>query len=136
MMNKISRKNERTLFTIVGIWQLVQGAFTIIYYSIVNRLDTTTSLFNFLSNSHDTALLMTIINIFGSLLIGLGIINIVVVKNYMKDSSLTKTGYWIMANSVFSYLVFDIISLVFGMSACVIYFAKNKSIKQLKVVTN
>lgn len=92
MMNKISRKNERTLFTIVGIWQLVQGAFTIIYYSIVNRLDTTTSLFNFLSNSHDTALLMTIINIFGSLLIGLGIINIVVVKNYMKDSSLTKTG--------------------------------------------
>lgn len=135
-MNKISRKNERTLFTIVGIWQLVQGAFTIIYYSIVNRLDTTTSLFNFLSNSHDTALLMTIINIFGSLLIGLGIINIVVVKNYMKDSSLTKTGYWIMANSVFSYLVFDIISLVFGMSACVIYFAKNKSIKQLKVVTN
>lgn len=129
-MKKISRKNERTLFRIVGIWQVIQGVFTILYYSIMNRMSTVSSLHHLLNSDYDTVLIMAIINIFGSLMIGLGIFNLVVSKNYMKDSSLTKTGYWILLNSIFSYLIFDIISLVFGMSALVIYFAKNKSIRQ------
>jgi len=133
-MKNISRKSERILFKIVGVWQILQGVFTLIYYSILNKASTTTTLYAFLNNEHDAVLVMTIINIFGSLLIGLGIVNLVVVKNYMKDTSLTKTGYWILINSFFSYFIFDIISLVFGMSALVIYFAKNKTIKQFMLV--
>jgi len=133
-MKNISRKSERILFKIVGVWQILQGVFTLIYYSILNKASTATTLYAFLNNEHDAVLVMTIINIFGSLLIGLGIVNLVVVKNYMKDTSLTKTGYWILINSFFSYFIFDIISLVFGMSALVIYFAKNKTIKQFMLV--
>lgn len=134
MMEKISRRNERILFRIVGVWQLLQGLFTLLYYSIFNRAGTSSTVYAFLNSQHDTVLVMTIINIFGSLLIGLGIINLVVVRNYMKDTSLTRTGYWIMINSIFSYIIFDMISLVFGMSALVIYFAKNKSIRQFLAV--
>ncbi|GAA0365285.1 hypothetical protein GCM10008932_16870 [Alkalibacterium iburiense] len=125
----MTRKTERLLMKTVGFWQICHGLFTIVYYSIINRNALTTQMYHQFGTANDIKALLIFINIFGTVMMGIGLFNLVAEKNYMKDNSINKIGIWLLVNAVFSYLIMDMISLVLGMSATVIYFAKNKSIR-------
>lgn len=125
----MTRKTERLLMKAVGFWQICHGLFTSVYYSIINRNALTTQMYYQFGTANDIKALLIFINIFGTVMMGIGLFNLVAEKNYMKDNSINKIGIWLLVNAVFSYLIMDMISLVLGMSATVIYFAKNKSIR-------
>lgn len=127
----MSRKIERNMLKIIGFWQIGHGVFTILYYSIINRTSLTTQFYNTFSTSHNITNIFIFINIFGTLMMGIGLFNLVVAKNYLKDNTINKISIWLLVNGIFSYLIMDFISLVLGMSTAIIYLAKNKSIKLL-----
>lgn len=67
---------------------------------------------------------------FGTLLIGLGLFNLIASQKYVKDDQvITSIGVVLLIQAFFSYMIFDVISLILGMSAAVILLAKNKSIR-------
>lgn len=130
----MSRKKERLLIRIMGIWQIVGGLLTIIFYGFYQQqLASGTPEGNLAQLTAITAQfgnVFVFICTFGTLLIGLGIANLVVSKRYVKDNEVNiKIGVFLVIQALFSYLILDIVSLVLGMSAGVILLAKNKGIK-------
>lgn len=130
----MSRKLERKLIYITGIWQILDGLITILFYGMYQR-----NQFSSLAGlSFEQAKgiesifgsIFMFISIFGTLLMGLGMINLVTARNYMKDHvSSAKVGIWLLVVGIFSYFIMDIVSLVLTMTAAVLYLAKNKSIR-------
>ena len=133
----MSRKMERRLVLIMGIWQIIDGLITIIFYGLGNQLN----LFGF-SSGNVTYLkqldatygnIFLFVSSFGVVLIGLGIVNILLSKKYIKDDQIHfKMGMYIMIQSLLSYFILDFISLILGMTAGVLLIAKNKSIRLKK----
>lgn len=127
----MSRKTERRLIKITGIWQIIHGIFTILYFSIFKNDETLISLSTVLDNQHDLQVVNRFIYLFGMVIVGMGIFNLVAERNYMKDNTISKISIWLIINGIVSYFAFDFISLALGMSAAVIYLAKNKAIRKL-----
>lgn len=130
----MSRNLERRLVYATGIWQIIDGLITILIFGTYQRqqfasvTDLPLEQLNALESIFGS--LYIFISLFGVLLIGLGLINLVTARNYMKDRSTSvKTGIWLIAVGIFSYFIMDIISLVLCMSAGILFLAKNKSIK-------
>lgn|SRR5699024_7134814 len=132
----INRKFERRIVYILGVWQIMDGLITILFYGIYqqNNLITNSGIpSEQIYASEDILSSMFIfITVFGLLLIGFGLINLVIAKNYIKDTIINnKIGIWLLILGVTSYFIMDILSVVLSISAGVIYLAKNKSIKTL-----
>lgn len=132
----ITRKFEKRMVFALGIWQIVDGLITILFYGmyqknrVMNNSDVSTEHLYVLENIFGSV--FNFITIFGLLLIGLGLINMVVAKNHIKNTTVNyKVGFWLLFVGLFSYFIMDILSMVLGLSAGVIYFAKNKSIQTL-----
>lgn len=122
----MSRKQERLLIKIMGIWQIIDGLFTIIYYGIFQRghglLGVSPAVY---PNGY-----MMVITGFGGLLMALGIINLLLSTRYIKDDQIYwKIGFFLLVQSILSYIVLDVISAVLGMTAGIILLAKNRSLK-------
>ncbi|KPG71339.1 hypothetical protein [Enterococcus sp. RIT-PI-f] len=131
------RKMEQRLVLIMGIWQIIDGLITIIFYGLGNQLN----LFGF--NSGNVTYLKQLdatygniflfVSSFGVVLIGLGLVNILLSKKYIKDDQIHfRMGMYIMIQSLLSYFILDFISLILGMTAGVLLIAKNKSIRLKK----
>jgi len=132
----INRKFERRIVYILGVWQIMDGLITILFYGIYqqNNLITNSGIpSEQIYASEDILSSMFIfITVFGLLLIGFGLLNLVIAKNYIKDTIINnKIGIWLLILGVTSYFIMDILSVVLSISAGVIYLAKNKSIKTL-----
>lgn len=131
----MSRKIERRLVTILGTWQIIDGLITIFYYGLykygwqVNNVSGVDQLSQTIYSN-----LFTVSNTFGILLIALGLSNLVLSSRYLKDNQIhLKIGIYLLVQVAFSYLVFDLISVVLGISAAVILLSKNKSIKKILI---
>ncbi|MDH6365730.1 hypothetical protein M2139_002758 [Enterococcus sp. PF1-24] len=121
----MKRAGERKLVTVMGIWQIIDGLLTIIYYGFYQH-----GIFNGGAGAGGIDKTFTLICSFGTLLLGLGIINLVIAKNYIKDNQvMKKMGGWFIAEGILSYFVMDIPSLVLAMATAVLMLAKNKSIR-------
>lgn len=130
----ITRTFERRLVYALGIWQIIDGLITILYYGVYQQSqmmsgeNLASEQIYVLENTFGSV--FNFINIFGLLLIGLGLINLVVAKNYVKDTIVNyKVGIWLVGVGLFSYFIMDILSVIISISAGVIYLAKNKSIQ-------
>lgn len=118
----MSRKHERILLKIMGIWQLLDGLYTTIFYGILPQA----GLGSMKLGSNYTGISF----ILGTLLLILGLANLLVSRRYLQDGQIyKKTGIFILAQALFSYFILDIISLIVGMVAGVILLSKNKSIR-------
>lgn len=124
----MSRKVERNLVAVMACWQMFHGLFTILYYSVFQRHAISTEVFHQFNGLISQGSIFVMINIFGTLMMGLGLFNLVMSKNYMKDGTVNKSGMWLIGMGLYSYFIMDVISLVLSMGAGVWYLAKNKSI--------
>lgn len=128
----MKRGIERKLVILLGIWQIIDGLITIFYYGLYKygyQLNTLSDKNEFTDTLQSS--LFTVTNTFGILLISLGLINLLISKRYLKDNQISrKIGVFLIIQSLFSYIIFDLISVIFGMSSAVIILAKNKSIKK------
>lgn len=130
----MSRKKERTLIKIMGIWQIIDGLITIMFYGIYQEFFAQNNSSSFSTQYHGMNALFgnafLFVCGFGILLIGLGLFNLIASQKYIKDDQvITSIGVVLLIQAFFSYMIFDVISLILGMSAAVILLAKNKSIR-------
>lgn len=130
----MSRKKERTLIKIMGIWQIIDGLITIMFYGIYQEFFAQNNMSSFSTQYHGMNALFgnafLFVCGFGTLLIGLGLFNLIASQKYIKeDQVITSIGVVLLIQAFFSYMIFDVISLILGMSAAVILLAKNKSIR-------
>lgn len=130
----MSRKKERTLIKIMGIWQIIDGLITIMFYGIYQEFFAQNNMSSFSTQYHGMNALFgnafLFVCGFGILLIGLGLFNLIASQKYIKDDQvITSIGVVLLIQAFFSYMIFDVISLILGMSAAVILLAKNKSIR-------
>ncbi|HIY57149.1 MAG TPA: hypothetical protein H9829_02945 [Candidatus Tetragenococcus pullicola] len=122
----MSRKQEQLLITVMGIWQIIDGMLTIIYYGIFQRGNGMLGL----SPAVYPNGYMMVITGFGTLLITLGIINLLLSRRYIKDDQVYwKIGFFLLFESVLSFIVLDLISAVLGLTAAILLMAKNKALK-------
>lgn len=131
----MSRSVERKLIMIMGVWQIIEGLITIFYYGLYKygwNLGNQSSVDNISKAIHSN--LFTVTTTFGILLISLGLINFLISHRYLKDNQIhKKIGIYLIIQVVFSYIVFDLISVVLGVSAAVILLSKNKSVKKHQI---
>lgn len=129
----MKRGIERKLVLLLGIWQIIDGLITIFFYGLYKygyQLNTLSDKNEFTDTLQSS--LFTVTNTFGILLISLGLINLLISKRYLKDNQISKKiGIFLVIQSLFSYIIFDLISVILGISSAVIIFAKNKSIKKI-----
>lgn len=129
----MKRGIERKLVLLLGIWQIIDGLITIFFYGLYKygyQLNTLSDKNEFTDTLQSS--LFTVTNTFGILLISLGLINLLISKRYLKDNQISKKiGIFLVIQSFFSYIIFDLISVILGISSAVIIFAKNKSIKKI-----
>lgn len=133
------RKIERYLVNIVGVWQILDGLITIAIYGLYRR-----SQFAGIENlSFNQAKglesifgsVYMFINLFGVMLLAMGILNLVIARNYMKDNTIDKrVGAWLVFNGIFSYFIMDLVSVVLLLTGSLVYMAKNKAISMLDKV--
>lgn len=124
----MSRKKERVLIALMGIWQIIDGLLTIFVYGFYQqKLNQGTNAMSLVARESNAFMLICT---FGALLIGLGLANLVISKRYVKDNQVcVKLGIFLLIQALFSYFILDIISLVIGMVAGVVMLAKNKRIR-------
>lgn len=133
----MNRRLERNLVIIAGIWQIIDGLLTILVYGTLKKIEgayliENTSFAYMKAMESVVGSIYIFIGIFGSILIGLGLFNLVCAKKYIKDDQVhVKVAIWLLVCGVMSYFIMDIISVVLYMSAGMIMLAKNKSIKKL-----
>lgn len=130
----MERKRERQLIRIMGIWQILDGVLTIGIYGFYQQ-----QIFSGMVESNLAQLdaidalfgnVFLFVCTFGTLLIGLGLANLVISQRYVKDNQVNiKIGVYLLVQGLFSYLILDIISLALGMTAGIILLARNKGIK-------
>ncbi|WP_321383271.1 hypothetical protein [uncultured Enterococcus sp.] len=130
----MNRKRERQLIRILGIWQILDGLLTIVVYGFYQQ-----QVFSGVTAAGETQVnaiqavfgnVFMFVCTFGTLLIGLGLINLVISKRYIKDNQVNvKIGVYLILQGLLSYFILDIISLALAMSAGVILLARNKGIK-------
>lgn len=130
----MNRKLERRLVYFAGVWQIIDGVITILFYGSYIRKQA--SNIEGLSYEYAKGLdsifgsIYSFIGMFGVLLIGLGLLNLYFAKRHLKDSTLAyKVPFWLIGTGIFSYFIMDIPSLILCMSAGVIALSKNKSLK-------
>lgn len=128
---------ERRVVSLLGIWQLVDGVITIIFYGLFKRYQF--SQLSELSYQNAKALdslfgsTFIFISLFGTLLIGLGLFHLVLAKRYMKEDTTSKKWLvWLSVVSLFSLLVMDIISLILAVISLVLLVAKRQAIKKIR----
>lgn len=129
---------ERKLVIALGIWQILDGVITIIFYGLFKRHQFSQISDLTYQNAKELDSLFSstfiIISIFGTLLIGLGLFNLVVAKRYLKNQAVSlKWIMWLLTVAVFSLFVMDIVSLVLASSSVVSLFAKRSAIKKIKI---
>lgn len=131
----MNRKLERRMLVIMGIWQILDGLVTILYYGFYKLAPLTGKIGNQVADQASQSVnssMFTLTCTFGSLLIGLGILNLVVSKRYLKDQQQgKKVGFFILAQGLFSYFVLDLPSMILSFSIGVIYFAKKGALRRL-----
>ncbi|WP_265457894.1 hypothetical protein [Enterococcus sp. HY326] len=122
----MNRKIERRLVKITGIWQIIDGLITILVYGIYQQQVLTGGL----STIEHVGNMFFFICMFGTLLIGLGLFNLILSKRYMKDQETSKKiGCYLLVLGIFSYFIMDFVTMVLAMAAGVIFLARNKSIR-------
>lgn len=131
----MSRNLERKLIMILGTWQIIDGLITIFYYGLykygwkVSDLSSSSDVSEVIYSN-----LFTVTTTFGILLISLGLVNILISHKYLKDNQISqKIGIFLIIQVIFAYMIFDIISVVLGISAAIILLSKNKSIKKILI---
>lgn len=135
----MNRKLERNLVRIVGVWQIIDGLFTILLYGTLKKVEgaklVEDSAFAYMKAMESyVGSIYIFIGMFGALLIGLGLINLVCAKKYMIDDQVhVKVAVWLFVCGALSYIIMDIISLVLCMSAAILVLAKNKSIRKINM---
>lgn len=138
----MSRRLERNLVRIVGVWQIIDGLITILVYGTLKKvgganLIENTSFAYMKAMESIVGSIYIFIGIFGAALIGLGMFNLVCAKKYIKDDQVhVKVALWLLICGAFTYIIMDIVSVILCMSAGLIILAKNKSIKQLTIKRN
>ncbi|MBO0431204.1 hypothetical protein [Enterococcus sp. DIV0660C] len=130
----MERKRERQLIRIMGIWQILDGVLTIGIYGFYQQQIFSGMVESNLAQLHAIDALFgnvfLFVCTFGTLLIGLGLANLVISQRYVKDNQVNiKIGVYLLVQGLFSYLILDIISLALGMTAGIILLARNKGIK-------
>ncbi|MBO0481191.1 hypothetical protein [Candidatus Enterococcus courvalinii] len=130
----MERKRERQLIRIMGIWQILDGVLTIGIYGFYQQqifsgmVESNLAQLNAIDALFGNVFLF--VCTFGTLLIGLGLANLVISHRYVKDNQVNiKIGVYLLVQGLFSYLILDIISLALGMTAGIILLARNKGIK-------
>ena len=138
----MNRKLERNLVRIVGAWQIIDGLFTILLYGTLKKVEgaklVEDSGFAYMKAMESyVGSIYIFIGMFGALLIGLGLINLVCAKKYMiDDQAHVKVAVWLFVCGALSYTIMDIISLVLCMAAGILVLAKNKTIRKLNSTRN
>lgn len=129
---------ERKLVMALGIWQILDGVITIIFYGLFKRHQFSQLSALTYQNAEEMDSLFSssfiIISIFGTILIGLGLFNLVVAKRYLKNQAVSlKWIMWLLTVAVFSLFVMDIVSVVLASGSVVSLFAKRSAIKKIKL---
>lgn len=132
MKLRIEQKTVRLL----GIWQVIDGIITILFYGLYKRYqysqETNLTYENAKAMESVFGSSFIFISIFGTLLIGLGLFNLVVAKRYLKTDFVEfKWLIWLGVICVFSLIVMDIISLILAMCSLVLLMAKKKTLKKI-----
>ena len=133
----MSRKKERVLVQVMGVWQILDGVITILLYGLGNTFNLPiigTANIEYLNELNNTyGGIFVLICSFGIILMGLGMTNIMLGRRYIKDGKEHfKIGFFILGQGLFSYFIMDVISLVLGIIAGVLILAKNKPIRLSK----
>lgn len=128
---------ENRVVSVLGIWQLLDGVITIVFYGLFKRHqmsqlpDITYQNAKAIDSLFGSAFIF--ISIFGTVLIGLGLFNLVLAKRYLKEQETSKKWLvWLSVVSLFSLLVMDIIGLVLAVISLVLLTAKRQAIKKIK----
>ncbi|MGM9902422.1 MAG: hypothetical protein ACI32O_00635 [Enterococcus sp.] len=118
----------------MGIWQIIDGLVTIIFYGLSKQWElfginqANLSYLKQLNDHYGNIFLF--ICTFGIFLIGLGMINLLLSQKYIKDDQEHfKIGLYLLVQGIIAYFILDFISLILGMTAGVLLLAKNKSIR-------
>jgi len=118
----MSRRFERVLIYIASIWQIITGSITAFIY-----------LFNIESMvgaSPQNSMFGMFIFIYGMYYVSIGIINIILVRKYIKENTIQKKiPVFLIILSVIFLILGDYISLTLLILAAVIGLAKNKTIE-------
>lgn len=134
----MNRKAERRMAQVMGVWQIIDGLITILYFGLYKLAPLSGKMgAQAIDQANQTvnSSMFTLTCTFGSLLIGLGILNLVMAKRYLKDSRYAKKfGFFFLAQGLFSYFILDIPSMVLGVACGVVYFAKSKAMKKAGLV--
>lgn len=134
----MSRKLERRLVLALGVWQIIDGLITIIFFgyqvSATGKQDRL---------SVDGQAVHAIESIFGSLftftvmfgigLLGLGIINLYLSHSFLKDQQISyKIPIYLLAMALLAYMCMDVVTVVLAISASILTLSKNKALKMVQ----
>lgn len=122
----MSRKQERILVRIMGIWQIIDGLITVIYYGFFQQGHG----FIGISESVYPSGYMIVVSTFGVFLIGLGLFNLILSYRYIKDNQMYRgIGVFLIIQAITLYFLLDLVSVVLSIAAGVILLSKNKGLR-------
>ncbi|MGL4336671.1 MAG: hypothetical protein ACRCST_07235 [Turicibacter sp.] len=132
-MQSISRRNERTIFIIASVWQVLSGVYTAFVYAIYLKRNGVTvsngSELDMVSAQMIANNLFTVAFTIGVFFMILGIINFFIAKRIKDDQIERKFAWWYGGCAVICFLMMDLISVGLLMIGSVLMLAKNKAVK-------
>ena len=127
---------ESRVVSLLGIWQLLDGIVTILFYGLYKRHqlsqlpDLTYENAKAMDSIFGSAFIF--ISIFGTILIGLGLFHLVLAKRYLKEPVTNRKWLvWLGIVALFSLVVMDIIGLILAVISLVLLVAKRQAMKKI-----
>lgn len=133
----MSRTLEKKLTFWCGIWQMVDGIITIIGYGTYIKIIGSRN-GNILNYANARALssvfgsMYIFLVIFGTILIGLGLLNLYFSKTYLENNKITYVvPICLLIEAILAYFCMDLITTILMGIAGIVALSKNKAIKSL-----
>ena len=136
---KISRKKERGLLLIAGIWQICNGLITMFMYAPTHRregldlIDDSVTIVEAEAISQVFGSVYMFIVVFGMIYLIAGILFVYLSRKMMDNKIVYIIPIVALITGLIAYFVMDIISVIFCLAAGVLALAKNKAVKELQV---
>lgn len=129
------KKRESLLLMLLGLWQVVTGSITILVYSFLKKgnMQRIIEIGNSTLFQAKYGALFALINIFGTIFILFGLLNLLISKQCIHQNKYSnKICAWLVFQSVFLYLCMDLIGAILATIVTILYLAKRKVLKKIR----